>query len=403
MGSWFRKLIYAWEMRDINILISSELNNQSRIQYKREIQERVTEVAPFLSLDKDPYVVAGEGQLYWMQDAYTISNKLPYSDPEVEEQKLNQYNYIRNSVKVVIDSYTGDIDFYLWDENDPVALTYKKIFPKLFTDASEMPESIRSHVRYPQGLFSIQASKYIKYHMDDPQHFYGNEDLWAIPQEKFGQGDVLQEVEPYYVIMKLPGHETEEFVQLIPYTPTERPNMVGWLAARSDGEQYGNLVAYNFPKDRQVDGPEQVEARIDNDQDISAWFTLRCSEGSTCIRGNLLVIPIGDSLLYAEPIYIQAEGVSFPELKKVILATADKIVMGDSLDDALYQLTGDSFQIMTSESDDSPSSTDEKDSNTMQINDTTPEEVNQSIERLRRELDALEDLIQMLNKEQKGD
>ena len=239
--------------------------------------------------------------------------------------------------------------------------------------------------------------------MDDPQHFYGNEDLWAIPQEKFGQGDVLQEVEPYYVIMKLPGHETEEFVQLIPYTPTERPNMVGWLAARSDGEQYGNLVAYNFPKDRQVDGPEQVEARIDNDQDISAWFTLRCSEGSTCIRGNLLVIPIGDSLLYAEPIYIQAEGVSFPELKKVILATADKIVMGDSLDDALYQLTGDSFQIMTGESDDSPSSTDEKDSNTMQINDATPEEVNQSIERLRRELDALEDLIQMLNKEQKGD
>jgi len=403
VGSWFRKLIYAWEMRDINILISSELNNQSRIQYKREIQERVAEVAPFLSLDKDPYVVAGEGQLYWMQDAYTISSKLPYSDPEVDEQKLNQYNYIRNSVKVVIDAYTGDIDFYLWDENDPVALTYKKIFPKLFTDASEMPESIRSHVRYPQGLFSIQASKYIKYHMDDPQHFYGNEDLWAIPQEKFGQGDVLQEVEPYYVIMKLPGHETEEFVQLIPYTPTERPNMVGWLAARSDGEQYGNLVAYNFPKDRQVDGPEQVEARIDNDQDISAWFTLRCSEGSTCIRGNLLVIPIGDSLLYAEPIYIQAEGVSFPELKKVILATADKIVMGDSLDDALYQLTGDSFQIMTGESDDSPSSTDEKDSNTMQINDATPEEVNQSIERLRRELDALEDLIQMLNKEQKGD
>ena len=203
--------------------------------------------------------------------------------------------------------------------------------------------------------------------------------------------------------MKLPGHETEEFVQLIPYTPTERPNMVGWLAARSDGEQYGNLVAYNFPKDRQVDGPEQVEARIDNDQDISAWFTLRCSEGSTCIRGNLLVIPIGDSLLYAEPIYIQAEGVSFPELKKVILATAEKIVMGDSLDDALYQLTGDSFQITTPKSDDTSSSTSKKDSNTMQIGDTTPEEVKQSIERLRTELDALEDLIQMLNKEQKGD
>ena len=403
VGTWFRKLVYAWEMRDINILISSELNNQSRIQYKREIQERVAEIAPFLTLDKDPYIVAGEGQLFWMQDAYTTSNKLPYSDPEVDDQRHTDYNYIRNSVKVVIDAYTGDIDFYLWDENDPVALTYKKIFPKLFSDANEMPESIRSHVRYPQGLFSIQASKYIKYHMDDPQHFYGNEDLWAIPQEKFGQGDVLQEVEPYYVIMKLPGNEKEEFVQLIPYTPTNRPNMVGWLAARSDGDQYGNLVAYNFPKDRQVDGPEQVEARIDNDQDISAWFTLRCAEGSTCIRGNLLVIPIGDSILYAEPIYIQAEGVSFPELKKVILATAEKVVMGDSLDDALYMLTGDSFQITNQNLSESPPSTEKKDSNNISIGNATSQDVNKSIQRLRQELDALEDLIQKLNKEQKGD
>ena len=403
VGTWFRKLVYAWEMRDINILISSELNNQSRIQYKREIQERVAEIAPFLTLDKDPYIVAGEGQLFWMQDAYTTSNKLPYSDPELDDQKHSDYNYIRNSVKVVIDAYTGDIDFYLWDENDPVALTYKKIFPKLFSDANEMPESIRSHVRYPQGLFSIQASKYVKYHMDDPQHFYGNEDLWAIPQEKFGQGDVLQEVEPYYVIMKLPGNEKEEFVQLIPYTPTNRPNMVGWLAARSDGDQYGNLVAYNFPKDRQVDGPEQVEARIDNDQDISAWFTLRCAEGSTCIRGNLLVIPIGDSILYAEPIYIQAEGVSFPELKKVILATAEKVVMGDSLDDALYMLTGDSFQITNQNLSESPTSTEKKDSNNISIGNATSQDVNKSIQRLRQELDALEDLIQKLNKEQKGD
>ena len=403
VGTWFRKLVYAWEMRDINILISSELNNQSRIQYKREIQERVAEIAPFLTLDKDPYIVAGEGQLFWMQDAYTTSNKLPYSDPELDDQRHTAYNYIRNSVKVVIDAYTGDIDFYLWDENDPVALTYKKIFPKLFSDANEMPESIRSHVRYPQGLFSIQASKYIKYHMDDPQHFYGNEDLWAIPQEKFGQGDVLQEVEPYYVIMKLPGNEKEEFVQLIPYTPTNRPNMVGWLAARSDGDQYGNLVAYNFPKDRQVDGPEQVEARIDNDQDISAWFTLRCAEGSTCIRGNLLVIPIGDSILYAEPIYIQAEGVSFPELKKVILATAEKVVMGDSLDDALYMLTGDSFQITNQNLSESPPSTEKKDSNNISIGNATSQDVNKSIQRLRQELDALEDLIQKLNKEQKGD
>ena len=176
--------------------------------------------------------------------------------------------------------------------------------------------------------------------MEEPELFYGNEDLWALPQEKFGQSETLQLVEPYYVIMRLPGESSEEFVLLMPYTPNDRPNMVGWLAARSDGGNYGKLAAYNFPKDKQVDGPEQVEARIDNDQEISAWFTLRCSEGSTCIRGNLLVIPIGNSILYAEPIYIQAEGVSFPELKKVVLATKDNVVMGDSLEDALTMLTG---------------------------------------------------------------
>jgi uncharacterized membrane protein (UPF0182 family) len=176
--------------------------------------------------------------------------------------------------------------------------------------------------------------------MEEAELFYGNEDLWALPQEKFGQSETLQVVEPYYVIMRLPEEDVEEFVLLMPYTPNDRPNMVGWLAARSDGDNYGKLAAYNFPKDKQVYGPEQVEARIDNDQEISAWFTLRCSEGSTCIRGNLLVIPIGDSILYAEPIYIQAEGVSFPELKKVVLATKDNVVMGDSLEDALARLTG---------------------------------------------------------------
>jgi hypothetical protein len=205
-----------------------------------------------------------------------------------------------------------------------------------------MPESLQSHVRYPSDFFSIQAEKYIRYHMKEPQNFYNNEDLWAIAEEKFGQAaDTLQLVEPYFVIMKLPGEETEEFVQLLPFTPNERQNLIGWLAARSDGENYGKLVAFNFPKDRQVDGPAQVEARIDNDQDISAWFTLRCTEGSSCIRGNLLVIPVGNGIIYAEPVYLQAEGISFPELKKVILATGDRVVMEDSLQLAITALVGD--------------------------------------------------------------
>ena len=340
VNTFIRKLAYAWQMKDINILISSELNSNSRLQYRRQVQERIEEVAPFLLLDKDPYIVADQGQLFWVQDAYTTSSNMPYSNPIYDEDTGNSYNYIRNSIKIVVNAFNGDIDFYLWDSSDPIAVTYSRIFPDMFVNADEMPQSLKDHMRFPQGLFSVQASKYIKYHMEEPELFYGNEDLWALPQEKFGQSDTLQLVEPYYVIMRLPEENSEEFVLLMPYTPNDRPNMVGWLAARSDGDNYGKLVAYNFPKDKQVDGPEQVEARIDNDQEISAWFTLRCSEGSTCIRGNLLVIPIGDSILYAEPVYIQSEGVSFPELKKVVLATKDKVVMGDSLADALTRLTG---------------------------------------------------------------
>ena len=335
LSSIFRKLAYAWEFGDINILISGEIRPESRLQYRREIQERVHKVAPFLVLDSDPYIVAADGGLFWMQDAYTVTDHYPYSDP------IGEINYMRNSVKVSIDAYDGSLAFYVWDESDPIVQTYRRIFPDLFKSQDEMSEGLRSHVRYPQDFFSVQAEKYIRYHMKEPNNFYSDEDLWARPNEKFGQGDDLQVVEPYYVIMKLPGEETEEFVQLLPYTPNQRQNLIGWLAARSDGENYGKLVAFNFPKDRQIDGPEQVEARIDNDQDISAWFTLRCSAGSTCIRGNLLVIPIGDSLLYAEPVYIRAEGVDFPELKRVILATAGRVVMEDSLGLALAELTGE--------------------------------------------------------------
>ena len=197
--------------------------------------------------------MAADGQLFWVQDAYTTSDHYPYSDP-IGDPTTGQINYMRNSVKVVLDAYNGSLSYYIWDDTDPIVRTYARIFPDLFKSAAEMPEGLKSHVRYPQDFFSVQAERYLKYHMQDPQNFYNNEDLWAIPNEKFGQEDTLQEVEPYYVIMRLPGQEEEEFVLLMPYTPSQRQNLIGWLAARSDGENYGKLVAFNFPKDRQIDG-----------------------------------------------------------------------------------------------------------------------------------------------------
>ncbi len=390
MSSFLRRLAYAWQFGDVNILISGEITAQSRLQYRRTIQERVATVAPFLQLDRDPYIATADGKLFWIQDAYTTTNHYPYSDPFGDLG--GQINYIRNSVKATVDSYSGDVTYYIWDTSDPIVLTYQRIFPDLFKSADEMPEGLKSHVRYPQDFFSVQSEKYMLYHMQDPNNFYSKEDLWAIPNEKFGQGDDLQVVEPYYVIMKLPGEENEEFVQLLPYTPNQRPNMIGWLAARSDGENYGKLVAFSFPKTLQVDGPEQVEARIDNDQDISAWFTLRCSEGSICIRGNLLVIPVGTSLIYAEPVYIQAQGVSFPELKRVILATADKVVMEDSLELALDQLVGKrSMPSVDARSGTQPAAAGPEGELDMQITI-----VSDSVENIKSDLASLEEALEKL-------
>ena len=347
LGSFIRRLAYTWQMGDINILITGETTADSRIQYRREIQERISTIVPFLHLDKDPYLVAAEGALFWIQDAYTLSDRYPYSDPNPGGIDIGRFNYIRNSVKVTVDAFNGTVRFYVVDPADPLIQTYQSIFPKLFTPLDAMPLSLRAHLRYPQDMFGFQAGKYLKYHMLVPQDFYNLEDIWSIPSEKFGQkrGD-LQPVDPYYVIMKVPGEEREEFVLLLPFTRNEPPIMAGWLAARNDGEAYGELVAFTFPKDRQVDSPEQIEAKIDNDEYISQWQTLRCVEGSgsTCIRGNLLVIPlaVGDAfgLLYAEPLYLLAEGVEFPELKQVILATQEKVVMEASVSEAIKSLTG---------------------------------------------------------------
>ena len=339
VGSFLNRLAYAWELRDINVLITGRINSDSRVQYRREIQTRISTIAPFLLLDEDPYIVAADEGLFWIQDAFTVSDRYPYSEPNEEG-----FNYIRNSVKVTVDAYNGTVRFHIWDPDDPMVRTYQKIFPDLFEPMEAMPDSLERHVRYPRDLFSFQAEKYLKYHMTVPVNFYNLEDLWGIPDEKFGQGGELQEVRPYYVIMKIPGEEREEFVLLIPYTRNVPPIMAGWLAARSDGDNYGKLVGFNFPKDRQVDSPIQIEAKIDNDAVITKELTLLCQIGSECIRGNLLVLPMiyGDAfgLLYAEPIYLQAEGVEFPELKRVILATQEKVVMEDSIPKALASLTG---------------------------------------------------------------
>ena len=396
MNSVVRQVAYAWQFTDVNILISPEIVSDSRIQYRREIQERITAVAPFLRLDSDPYIVAQDQGLFWIQDAFTVSDKYPYSAPAQDG-----INYIRNSVKVVVDAFNGSLVFYIWDPEDPIIRTYRSIFPDLFTDKEQMPESLRTHVRYPQDLFGIQAEKYLRYHMLDPQDFYNLEDIWDVPEEKFGTDEDLQEVAPYYVIMKIPGEEREEFVLLIPFTRNKPPIMAGWLAARNDAPNYGELVAFRFPKERQVDSPQQIEAKIDNDPFISQWFTLRCQEGSFCIRGNLLVIPIATEeefgLLYAEPIYLRAEGIAFPELKQVILATGENVVMAGSVPEAVSMLTGFEQEAGVPAEDavaPQPSSVDPFQAGIDRITD--------AIDGLKKSVEALEEALQDLEKQVDG-
>ena len=339
LSSILQRLAYAWEFADINILISGAITSESRIQYRRLIQDRVSLLAPFLRLDADPYMVVAEGKLWWIQDAYTVTNNYPYSDPF-----NNEFNYIRNSVKAVVDAYTGKVDFYIFDQDDAIIQTYAKVFPKLFKPPEEMPEALQSHIRYPRDFFSIQAEKYLLYHMRDTTDFYRKEDPWSIPQELFFE--TVQPIQPYHVIMKLPGEDKEEFVLMLPFTPLNKPNQVAWLAARMDNDrgQYGSLKAFFFSKGLQVDGPEQIEARIDQDFTIKQQFTLLCQRGARCIRGNLLVTPIEHEgeryLMYVEPLYIQAETIAFPELKQVIVADAKRVVMKDDLKSALEALVG---------------------------------------------------------------
>ena len=338
ISGFLRKLAYGWKFKDINLFISSEITEGSRIQFNRNIQDRIREIAPFLVLDDDPYVVVVDGGLQWIQDAYTVTDLYPYSTPFNGE--LGSFNYIRNSVKIVMDAYQGDLTFYIIDQDDPLAKTYSKIFPSLFRPFDEIDErhpGLREHIRYPEGLFKTQAEQYLQYHMTDTTVFFNKEDQWSIPQETFFGG--LQTMEPYYLIMRLPGQTKQEFVLMLPFTPADRPNMVSWLAARNDGEHYGELVNFVFPRGKQLDGPLQVEARIDNDPDISQQFTLWGQVGSQVLRGNLLVVPMDNTILYVEPVFLQAESLAFPELKQVIVADAGEVVMRPTLKEALTALT----------------------------------------------------------------
>ncbi|MEX0994464.1 MAG: UPF0182 family protein, partial [Balneolaceae bacterium] len=340
ISHWFKKLLFAWEYGDINILLSDYIHNESRFQIWRSVQERIRKITPFLQLDRDPYLVKSKGKLYWIQDAYTTSDHFPYS------QMKGNLNYIRNSVKVVIDAYEGTVDYYVVDEEDPVLKVYDTIFPDLFKPVSELPEGLERHFRYPQDLFEIQIETYSRYHMTRPQVFYNQEDLWTRPNEKYGGRQLI--MEPYYILARLPGEDQLEFMLISPLTPENRDNMISWMTAKSDPEEYGQLIIYKLPKDRLIYGPAQIEARIDQDPEISRQIALWDQRGSSVIRGNLMVIPIENSFLYVEPVFLLAEGVDIPQLQRVIVAIGDDIAMQPTIEGAILEIFGAEADLVTS-------------------------------------------------------
>ncbi|TYL98678.1 UPF0182 family protein [Bradyrhizobium rifense] len=333
IGGMATRMLFAYYFNDPNLVLSDYITIDSRIMIRRNIQERVSTIAPFLRLDHDPYLVVSSGRMFWMQDAYTTNSYFPYAEPT---QGLD-LNYIRNSVKVVVDAYNGTVDFYLIDSGDPIAATYQRIFPSLFKPFTTMPPDLRKHIRYPEDLFLIQARLYQAYHMEAADVFYNREDLWQFPRQPGGDG--ISTMTPYYIIMRLPGEPQAEFFLMLPMVPSRRDNMIAWLAARCDAPDYGKLIVYEFPKDKLVYGPFQIEARIDQTTEISQQLTLWNQMGSRVIRGaNLLVIPIDNSILYVSPLYLRAEHGHLPELKRVIAAYGERVVMKETLTEALSAL-----------------------------------------------------------------
>jgi uncharacterized membrane protein (UPF0182 family) len=340
IGSFWRKLLFAIRFGSGKALLSDDLRIDSRVLYYRRISERVRKIAPFLSYDQDPYLAIADGRLYWIQDAYTTSSRYPYSTAIASNANATMsngaVNYIRNSIKVVIDAYHGDTHFYLVDPDDPIAQTYGRIFPGLLRPLAEMPASLRQRLRYPQDIFAVQASLFATYHMQSPAVFYNKEDQWEVPSIDIDEQPVR--MEPYYTIMKLPGERGAEFIQMLPFTPRQKDNLAAWMIARSDGDHYGKLAVFQFPKQKVVFGPRQVVARINQDQAIAPQITLWNQQGSKVIQGTLLVIPIEESLLYIRPLYLRASGGQIPELNRVIVAYQDRIVMADTLTQALDRI-----------------------------------------------------------------
>ena len=337
LDSFFKRLLYAVSFGDINILISENINNESRIMFRRNIKEMVRTLTPFLEFDGDPYVVLAGGKVYWIIDAYTTSTQFPYSTPI--RTSSGDINYIRNSVKVVIDAYNGSLSYYNMDKKDPILQVYSRIFKGLFKPGDSMPEKLKKHIRYPEALFNIQSRMLLKYHMKNPNVFYNNEDLWEIPNQIYESAE--EPMHSYYMVTSLPNQGDNDYILILPFTPRKKDNMIGFFIAKCDPPQYGQLMLYQLPKEKLSYGPMQIEARINQDADISKQLTLWSQKGSTVIRGNMLVIPVEESLVFIEPLYLKAEASEMPELKRVIVSYADRIVMEENLDNALEKLFSD--------------------------------------------------------------
>jgi len=332
VSNFLRRLLFSIRFQSFKVLLSDDITNESRVLFHRRLSERIALIAPFLEYDPAPYLVISNGRLVWVQDGYTVSGRYPYSSPAP-----NGINYIRNSVKATVDAYHGTVAFYLIDEKDPIALTYQHIFPTLFRPLAEMPEDMRTRLRSPHGIFALQAAMYATYHMTNPAVFYNKEDLWEIPTALAAEprGQVM---EPYYTVMRLPGEQASEFIQMLPFTPARKDNLASWMVARSDGEHYGRMRVFRFPKQKLVFGPRQIIARINQDQTISPQITLWDQQGSEVLQGTLLIIPIEESLLYVRPLYLRSAGGRIPELKRVIVAHQNQIVMEATLEEALARL-----------------------------------------------------------------
>jgi uncharacterized membrane protein (UPF0182 family) len=351
VGTLWDRILFAIRFGDSNLLFSNQIRPESRVLFQRQIAPRQRQIAPFLEYDPDPYIVVADGQLWWINDAYTVGDKYPYSERfsllSPRGTRLaggGELNYIRNSVKVVTNAYDGSVTYYVVDESDPVVRNLRAIYPSLFKPIAELRQSLKDHLRYPEGLFSIQAQVFATYHMTDPGNFYNRGDVWTIANELQEQGQSKRPIEPYFVTTRLPGSDRKEFLLFVPMTPAggNRDNMVAWIAGRADAPDYGKLRVLRFPQDRLIFGPLQIEGRIEADGTIRQQLTLLCpvSAGTRCIRGNLLVLPVGNSFLYLEPLFVQSTQSKIPELQRVILATQDRIVMADSFERALDVLFG---------------------------------------------------------------